>query len=87
MPTNRNSYMREYRARKRWEVHLDALAEPPEDASNVLTLTVRLDDAQVARLDALIDSVEERFGADLSRPEALRYALTVAYRTIIGADK
>ena len=79
---NRSAYMREYRTRKRWEGHLAALAEPWEGEPEEITIPVRLNKAQLARVDALVEAVEAEFGAELHRPEAVRYALEIAHRAV-----
>ena len=86
-------YMREYRARKRAEAttaatvdvqDLAALAEPSAADPDVVTLPVRLDDAQFAKLAGLMRAVEARHGAKVTAPAAMRLAVEVAHRAIVA---
>ena len=80
------AYMREYRARRRELAGADgaALAEPPDDDPDAVTLPVRLDDAQFTKLAALMRSIEARHGSKVTAPAAMRFALEVAHRAIVA---
>ena len=94
------AYMREYRARQRPSAGADgvgtgapfdlpdlaALAEPPDDDPDAVTLPVRIDDAQFAKLAAVMRAVEAHHGSRVTAPAAMRLALEVAHRAIADAD-
>ena len=94
------AYMREYRKRQRTgadsataaapfdfqDVELAAIAEPPAGDPDSVTLTVRIDDAQFAKLAALMRAVEARHGSTVRLDDAMRLAVEVAHRAIAGAD-
>ena len=66
---------------------LAALAEPPDDDPDAVTVPVRLDDAQFAKLAAVMRAVGARHGgAKVTAPAAVRFALVVAHRAIAGMD-
>ena len=92
---DRAQYMREYRARQRESAtteapfdlpDLAAVAEPPDDDPDAVTVPVRLDDAQFAKLAAVMRAVGARHGAKVTAPAAVRFALEVAHRAIAGMD-
>ena len=63
---------------------LAAIAEPPASDADVSAVTVRLTDAQFARLAALMRAVEARHGSKVTAPVAMRFALEVARRAIVA---
>ena len=65
---------------------LAAIAEPPDDEPDAITLPVRLSDAQLATLGALMRAVRARYGSRVMAPDAMRVALDLAHRAIAGSD-
>ena len=67
-------------------IDLAAIAEPPAGDPDAAALTVRLSDAQFAKVGALMRAARARHGSTVGFDDAIRLAVEVAHRAIAGTD-
>ena len=63
-----------------------AIAAPPADDPDAFAVTVRFDDAQFAKVAALMRAAKARHGSTVRFDDAMRLAVEVAHRAIVGTD-
>ena len=62
-----------------------ATAEPPASDPDAVTLTIRIDDAQFAKVGALMRAAKAHGGLRVKLDDAMRLTVEVAHRAIAGA--